>query len=406
MKVLYITSSLPFGTAEPFLYSEIYALMDRGVELKIVPMYPRGGVVHPEAKGVLPIVEAEPLFSGRIFAGALRTFLRFPWRAVRALLLLFSLDLRHLVKNLLVYPKGLWLAELAIQWNPEHIHVHWAATTSSLAMVASHVSGVPWSLTAHRWDVVENNLLRRKALHARFLRCISEKTRSMALEKGVPPEKALVLHLGIALPAGVAKAAPERARRENFVLLCPAAFLPRKGHRYLIEALQLLPSHVHLWLAGEGPLRSEIEAQVERLGLGERVRFLGYLPHEDLIAFYQCGAIDAVVLPSVDLGDGLNEGIPVALIEAMAYGYPVVATATGGIPELLREGAGLLVPDKSSEALADAILRLVSDEALRRQLALRGRLRVEEEFAIEKIASTLVGLWKEECGKGLKHSWR
>lgn len=406
MKVVYVTSSLPFGPGEPFLYPEIEALRSLGVDLRIVPLYPRGPVVHPEARNVLALVTAEPLFSRRILLSALRVFLRFPKRSLQALVNLLTPNPRHLLKNLIIYPKALWLAELAMSWRADHIHAHWAATTSSMAMAASQVSRVPWSLTAHRWDLVENNLLRRKALHACFFRCISDKTRFMALERGVPIEKALVMHLGVALPGRLDKAPKKEVSRGQFVLLCPAAFLPIKGHRYLIEALQLLPSHVHLWLAGEGPLRFEIEAQVERLGLGERVRFLGYLPHEDLIAFYQCGAIDAVVLPSVDLGDGLNEGIPVALIEAMAYGYPVVATATGGIPELLREGAGLLVPDKSSEALADAILRLVSDEALRRQLALQGRLRVEEEFAIEKITSTLVGLWKEECGKGLKHSWR
>lgn len=404
MKVLYVTSSLPFGKGETFLYPEIRALRDLGVVLRVVPMYPRGGVVHTEAQDVLPVAEAEPLFSKRIFVSALRTLLRFPWRALQALFFLLTFNPRHLFKNLAVYPKGLWLAEQAILWNAQHIHAHWAAATSSLAMVASHVSGVPWSLTAHRWDVVENNLLRRKALHACFFRCISDKTRSMALERGVPIGKALVVHLGVPLPGRLDKNPKRKVSREHFVLLCPAAFLPRKGHKYLIEALRLLPDYVHLWLAGDGPLRPDIEAQVEKQGLEQRVRFLGYLDHRDLVALYLRGEIDAVVLPSVDLGDGLNEGIPVALIEAMAHGYPVVATATGGIPELLRDGAGLLVPDKSPRALAEAILRLVGDEALRDNLAFQGRLRVETEFAVEQIARKLATLWGEECGKGLKRS--
>nr|WP_279232290.1 glycosyltransferase [Thermus albus] len=182
------------------------------------------------------------------------------------------------------------------------------------------------------------------------------------------------------------------AKGETFVLLCPAAFLPIKGHKYLLEALRLLPEHVHLWLAGEGPLKSELMSLVQNLGLESRVRFLGYLAHDKLLELYSEGLVDAVVLPSVDLGEGLNEGIPVALIEALAFGYPVVATATGGIPELLAEGAGLLVPDKSPEALAQAISQLVYDENLRKELGRRGRLRVEQEFAVEKVVRTLLAL--------------
>lgn len=263
-----------------------------------------------------------------------------------------------------------------------------------MAMAASHVAGVPWSLTAHRYDLVENNLLQRKAMRARFFRCISEKTRSMALERGVPPEKTLVLHLGVPLPANEAVLVRE-VNRETFVLLCPASLLPVKGHVYLLEALTQLPEYVQLWLAGEGPLRSTLESKVQELGLRERVRFLGYLPHDKLLDLYRSKQVDAVVLPSVDLGEGLNEGIPVALMEAMAFGYPVVATATGGIPELLREGAGLLVPEKSSEALAEAIFRLLTDEALRKELAQRGRQRVQREFAVGEVAKVLVKLWND-----------
>lgn len=394
MRVIYLTSSLPFGTGEPFLYPEIRALRELGVGLKVVPMYPRGAPVHPEADDVLSWVEAEPLFSWRILRTTVRTFLRFPRKSLEALLLLFTPNPRHLLKNLAIYPKALWLAELARSWQADHIHAHWAATTSSMAMAASHVSGVPWSLTAHRWDVVENNLLHRKARHARFFRCISEKTKSMALERGVPEEKVLVLHLGVSLPAlSELTSRGDRASRETFVLLCPAAFLPRKGHRFLIEALAELPDRVQLWLAGDGPLRPELESQVQRLGLKERVRFLGYLAHDQLLDLYRDNEVDAVVLPSVDLGDGLNEGIPVALMEAMAFGCPVIATATGGIPELLRDGAGLMVPDKSSQALATAILRLLNDDTLRKETAERGRLRVRTEFSVENIAQTLTKLW-------------
>ena len=393
MKVLYITSTLPFGSGEAFLYPEVRELLCRGVEVQVVPMYPRGSPVHPEANEIMGRVVAEPLLSWRIVKKAIGLFLRRPLRVLSAFRLLLTPNLRHFIKNLAVYPKGLWLGGVAHEWRADHIHAHWAATTASMAMVASCVSGVPWSLTAHRWDVVENNLLERKARRACFFRCISEKTREMALERGVPAGKALVLHLGIQLSEGPFTTGIA-TQREKFVVLCPASFIEIKGHRYLVEALKFLPAQVELWLAGEGELRGEIEKQVAQLGLKGRVHFLGFLSHEKLLALYQEKQVDLVVLPSVDLGDGLNEGIPVSLMEAMSYGLPVVSTRTGGIPELLRDGAGVLVPDKDPQALAEAIGTLYRDRAYARAVGEKGRKRVETEFSVQSVVERLLELWQ------------
>lgn len=393
MKVLYITSTFPLGPAEAFLYPEVKALLNQKAEVRVVPMYPRGALVHPEAREIIDQVVAEPLLSWRILKKALSVILHMPLRSLLALRLLFTLNPRHLFKNLAVYPKGLWLGALAREWEADHIHAHWAASTASMAMVVSEVSGIPWSLTAHRWDVVENNLLRRKAERACFFRCISEKTREMALERGVPAGKTLVLHLGIQLPEGPSTTG-NAPQRKKFVVLCPASFIERKGHRYLIEALKFLPAQVELWLAGEGELRAEIEKQVAQLGLKDRVRFLGFLSHEKLLALYREGQVDLVVLPSVDLGDGLGEGIPVSLIEAMSYGLPVVSTRTGGIPELLRDGAGILVPDKDPQALAEAIGTLYRDRTYARAVGEKGKKRVETEFSVEAVVERLLELWQ------------
>ncbi|WP_337844905.1 glycosyltransferase [Thermus sp.] len=372
-------------------------LLRRGVELWIVPMYPRGAPTHTEAGRLLKRTLSEPLLSWEIVKGTLKAFWRAPRRASEALLLLITPRPRHLLKNLLVYPKGLWLGLLALEYKVDHIHVHWAATTASMAMVASAISGIPWSITAHRWDIVENNLLRRKAERACFFRCISEKTLEMARERGVPLERALVLHMGVRLPGQTSfEISPEKlpSRHDKFVVLCPASFIEVKGHRYLLEALRLLPPQIELWLAGEGELKPTIERQVKDLGLRDQVRFLGFLPRDQLLALYQEGKVDLVVLPSVDLGAGLNEGIPVSLIEAMSCGIPVVSTATGGIPELLRGGAGVLVPPKDPYALAEAIDTLYRGRIAAASLAEAGRARVEVEFNVEDVVERLLELWR------------
>jgi len=214
-----------------------------------------------------------------------------------------------------------------------------------------------------------------------------ELARSLAI-KGIE-EKAHLLHMGVNLSPF---AAGTVRRRDNPVVFCPANLLPVKGHKYLIEAVTILKGRgveVALWVAGEGELRRSLQEQVDRSGLCHQVSFLGQLSHTEVLRLYAEATVDMVVLPSVDLGNGEHEGIPVALIEAMSYRIPVISTATGGVPELLNEGAGLLVPPQDGFALANAIDRLLNDTALKEQIAGAGRRRIEDEFAIEKIVTEL-----------------
>jgi glycosyltransferase involved in cell wall biosynthesis len=142
-------------------------------------------------------------------------------------------------------------------------------------------------------------------------------------------------------------------------------------------------------LAGDGPLRKELERTAKALGIADIVRFVGRLPHDQLLSMYQNGEVGLVVLPSVDLGGGEHEGIPISLVEAMAHGVPVASTDTGGTPELLADGCGLLVPSGDTAALADAVTRVITDDGLRRDLAAKGRQRAAEEYAVDKVVSEL-----------------
>ena len=148
---------------------------------------------------------------------------------------------------------------------------------------------------------------------------------------------------------------------------------------------------MHADFAGDGPLENEIRAQVILAGLQDKVNLLGLAPHEKLMRGLAQGRWDAVVLPSI-AENTYKEGIPVSLTEAMSRNVPVISTETGGIPELLRDGAGLLVPERNSEALADAIESLISDNALYKKIATAGRRRVEESFAVTTTTRELLGL--------------
>lgn len=136
-------------------------------------------------------------------------------------------------------------------------------------------------------------------------------------------------------------------------------------------------------------METSLRQLTDALGLRDVVRFLGRLDHSELLRLYRENQVDLVCLASLELGLGLHEGIPVALIEAMSYGIPVVATNSGGIGELVGDGAGLLVEPQDVEALADAISRVRGDKELYRDLSRRARERVEQAFMIENVVKEL-----------------
>lgn len=360
-------------------------------------MYPRGALLHHEAEKLLERKFIQPLISWTILKNAVTIIFRKPIRCLEAFcLLLKSRSLKILGKNLAVYPKGLWLAALIRKLHPDHIHTHWAATTASMAMVACTIADVPWSITAHRWDITENNLLRQKACRARFIRAISRRGAN-ELEDLVTIAgwKAPVIHVGVRLPDLIG---PDRRRNDATLRIITAANLvPVKGHRYLIEALRLLTERrevLHLDLAGDGVLRTELEQIVKEYRLESAVTFLGCLPHEQLLANLSAGKWDVMVLPSVVDRSGEKEGIPVSLMEAMSCGIPVISTNTGGIAELVKD-CGILVPPMNPEALAMAIEQLAADPKLREELGKAGRRRIEERFNLEKCVADLATLFEQ-----------
>jgi len=367
---------------------EITELVRSGHDVLVVPRSPLGNIMYGHA--LVEIAQRESVFSGRVLKAAAVAALAAPVQvAAAARLLLRSRSPKVAVKNLTIIPKALWLAAVAAQWKADHIHCHWAGTTATMAMLASGLSGIPWSLTAHRWDIVENNLLAAKVRSASFVRFISEDGLKMAQALGAKcAAHVRVLHMGVAIPARV-----QRRYGPRPVVLCPARLVEVKGHRFLLEAWQILQRRgldAELWLAGQGQLRPQLERLSSTLGLTGSVKFLGAIPHSQLLKMYEEGAVTAVILASIDLGNGLHEGVPVALIEAMSYSIPVVATPTGGTVELVLPGSGLLVPPADPAALADAIQSLLEDAGLREQLGEAGRQRVLEDWDIVGVTSQLV----------------
>lgn len=391
MRLVYITASLPFGPYEAFVLPELEELLRRGHEIVLVPRRRQGEVIHGDAAHLVAHVQGSALLSPAMLPAIARTLARHPLRALHALALLrSSRSSAILAKNLAVYPKSLWLARQLRRKSIDHVHVHWAGTSATLALLACHVARVSWSCTTHRWDIEEDNLLATKARRACFMRAISEQGADRLAERAGPGTRApVVLHVGIRLGPPPRDHLPTA---DELRVLCAANLLPVKGHRHLIEAVAIARRRgvpVRLDLAGDGTERPALAKAVAEHGLEGAVTFLGVVPHPELLDRLRAGEWDAVALASVVTDDGAMEGIPVILIESMACGLPVVSTRTGGIPELLGRGAGLLVEQRDAGALAEALARLAADAVGRVELGRAGRELVEREYAIERVVDEL-----------------
>jgi glycosyltransferase involved in cell wall biosynthesis len=392
VKVLYVTSSLPYGPGEGFIIAELLGIRQAGHSVWIVPTRPRGPVVHEDAQPLLPTTEALGLLSTQVGVSALVVFLQAPILCLRLLFrLLRSRNAVVFAKNLSVYPKGLWLGKRVRELEIQHVHAHWGGTSATLAMIAAEVAGVPWSFTVHRWDIGENNLLRRKARSACFVRSVSrigQRELNRYIDRNCD---VVVIHMGVQAPSGPPRSVADPVA--GFRILMAANFVEVKGHRHLLEAVATLRDRGHVLrvdLAGDGPLRPELTRRCRELGLEPEITFLGQLSHSRLLAELAAGRWHVMALTSIETSAGEREGIPVSLMEAMSCNVPVVATSVGGVPELLGGGAGLLVPPGDKDALVGSLERILLDEHLRQEIARRGRLRVEAQFSVERTVADLV----------------
>src|SRR5262249_54892508 len=267
---------------------------------------------------------------------------------------------------------------------------HWAVGAATSAMVISQFLRIPFTFTAHAYDIWREKLLLPEKLRAAqaIVTCTDYNRQHLAQTYGISMDKLHVVYHGVEL----ARFQPrERSRNAEPVLLSVGRLVEQKGLDRLLRACAALAQqgyHLRCDIIGDGPLRRDLEQLANALGLSERVRFHGRLFQEQLIEHY--ATADLFVLPCIEAADGDRDGIPNVLIEAMAMQLPIISTRFSGVPELVIDGSsGVLVEPDNVPALAEAIRALLDDPARCHSLGKAGRQRVIEHFTIERSATTL-----------------
>lgn len=267
------------------------------------------------------------------------------------------------------------------------LHAHDAHSTT-LAGIASWISGAPF-VTTRRVDFP----LRHPAMwkRARRVIAISRAVADIVVEGGVPQDRVTIIPSGIAVDETRA-ATPMGIRHrlglapDAMVAANVASLVGHKDHATLLRAAAVLQkSHpaLHWVVAGDGPRRHALEALREELGLGQRVHFLGHIPDP----------VGLIMDANVFVMSSSQEGLGTSVLDAMACGIPVASTAAGGLPDVLGDGAGLLVPTGDFSALADAVQQILEDATVRATL-ISGGAAVVQRFTSRRMAEDVVSVYR------------
>jgi L-malate glycosyltransferase len=309
-----------------------------------------------------------------------------------------GLDLIPLVPKTEMDLSAAWrLSRLLKQLKPDIVHAHdpHGVAMAGLALSMSTQLAKPPLVASRRVDfhLRGGRMSRWKYRQVDCFICASEAIRRMLIADGVPEPKTVTVHEGIEL-GRVEAAAPANLHQDLFLphgaplVGNVAALVPHKGQRHLIEAAALVVRQVpdaRFVIAGEGELRPTLERAIREHRLEKHVILAGFRP--DILSLHK--AFDIFVMSSI------TEGLGTSLLDAMAARKPIVATATGGIPEVVEDGeTGMLVPPRDHEGMAAAIVTLLEDPALRARMGAAGLARARQRFSAERMVKDTLRVYQ------------
>jgi glycosyltransferase involved in cell wall biosynthesis len=387
MKVAYLTNQYPH-VRHTFIRREIVALEAHGVDVV------RYSIRDSGADAVDPADQAEYAKTRALLTAgkgpllaALLGQVAHPMRFLRALRQAFRLGrrsdrgtLRHLVYLAEACLLRKWMARDGVT----HLHVHFATNPAAVALMCKTLGGPPYSVTVHgpeEWDRPEALSLKQKYESAAFVVAVTDFGRCQIYRWTALDFWPRVHVVRCGVDEAFLKGEPEPVP-ETKKLVLVAGLVEQKGHLLLIQALAKARdagADFHMIFVGDGHLRGVLTEEVRRLGLDGRVEFAGWQSNAQVREHLRTSR--ALVMPS------FAENLPVAMMEAMAIGRPVLGTYIAGVPELVETGLnGWLVPAGNVDATAEAIvrvLRMPADELTRLGRAGADRVRARHDAAKE-----------------------
>ena len=404
--VLYVFPTFP-SISETFLLREVNALRREGLSLCLASL--RRGVDTPLHPAAAPWLE-EALYrpapvEARFWTGVLAAVLLMPVgfacavRMAACLLLHTPVRVREVLLALASATYFAW----RLRGSPiKHVHATWANEVATTALLLAELLDCGFSFAAHAGDIFTGSagFLDIKAREAEFA-VVCSQVAYQWLRDHFPPRQRGRLHV-VRHGLDLALFSPKpRLRRQPYYILSVGRLVPKKGFLHLLRAVAILVNRdtidFELHIFGGGPQERELHQVINGLQLSGFVFLHGPATEEELLAAYQ--EADLFVLASAQTPDGNNEGVPNVLVEALAMQVPVVASRTGGIPELIQhEVTGLLVEPADHSGLASAIERMLTDDELRAAVTAAGRVKVEQEYDINVNARHLLELFRAAAG--------
>lgn len=405
LRVAYVLKMFP-RLSETFVLNEILELERQGAIVSVHSLKkPDEGRFHPALARLRARVAYAPEFKISSAWSSLRaSALLAPKTRARlgaAVAALLALDV---AEPWLRLAEAIDLATAAIEGGVDHFHAHFATSATEVAMIASAITGIPYSFTAHAKDIyretVSPALFSEKVRRSSFAVTVTEAGAGYIREKllarnGALARKVRLLYNGIDLdffaPRPAHMAATPQPNEEPPLVLSTGRLVEKKGFPVLLEACSELARRrvpFRCEIAGDGEDRAALERMARSLSLDGNVRFLGALTHDAVRERLRAASV--VALPCVVGADGNRDSLPTVLLEGLACGLPVVSTRVGGIPEIVDPGKnGYLVAPGDPKAFAGAIERVLRHPARARAMGASAREKAEERFDLAANVGTL-----------------
>jgi glycosyltransferase involved in cell wall biosynthesis len=401
-KVAYILERFP-ALSETFVLNEVLELERQGANLEIISITKqKDSIIHQDffkLKTKTHYLRPRLVRYFLAFAAFLYFLLIRPEVTVKSLIKTLTrirdVGLFRRIKHFLL---ACLIAFGLYRRSIDHLHTHFARGSAFIVMIIHWLLDIPYSFTAHAADIfVDPKSIPLKIHEASFVATISDFNKNYFKDHFEIPQKDLekiyIIRCGIDLE----KFKPRNLPKEGEpLILTVARLVEKKGHRYLLEALARLKKQgadFAAVLVGGGPLKEPLEQLAEDLNILDRITFAGVLEHEKVRKLLDEAFV--FVLPCVEGKDKNKDGIPVALMEAMAMEIPVITTPLSGNPELIdNEVNGLLVPEKDVGELNKALHRIISDRKFSIRLGENARKKIKAEFELSDNVSKLKKLYE------------